>query len=95
MPVFMYLSDGPVKKDAGEMIKKLQNVGADILMVSDDDELLKEGTVGIKIPCAKKQDMLAAFYFAVVAQLFACNLADVKGRNPDAPRGLKKVTITK
>ena len=94
-PVILYLSDGPVKKDAYDMIKKLQDVGADILMISDDDELLKEAAVGFKVPCSGKLDMIAAFSFAVSAQLFACNLAAVKGRNPDAPRGLKKVTVTK
>jgi glucosamine--fructose-6-phosphate aminotransferase (isomerizing) len=30
----------------------------------------------------------------VVAQLFAYHLARVKGRDPDRPRGLKKVTHT-
>ena len=39
--------------------------------------------------------MIAAFGFATFAQLFASNLTNVKGRNPDAPRGLKKVTVTK
>lgn len=95
MPVFLYINGGPIKEDSKEMIEKLKNVGADILMVSDDDELLKEGTVSIKIPDTAKEDAIAAFYFAVVAQLFACNLTKVKGRNPDAPRGLKKITITK
>ena len=94
-PILFYMSDGPAKDDSYEMIRKLQDVGADILMVSDDESLLKEGSVGFQIPCAKKLDMLATFGFAVFAQLFACNLTAVKGRNPDAPRGLKKVTVTK
>ncbi|MBE6896537.1 MAG: SIS domain-containing protein [Ruminococcaceae bacterium] len=95
MPVFMYMSDGPVKEDSKAMIEKLQSVGADLFMVTDDDELLAQGDLGFKIPSADKEDMIASFYFAVFAQLFAANLAEVKGRNPDAPRGLKKVTITK
>lgn len=95
MPVFMYVPDGPIKQDSYEMIKKLQDVGADIFMVSDDDALLCEGDAGFKIPFAEKEDMIAAFYFMAFAQLFAANLAEIKGRNPDAPRGLKKVTITK
>lgn len=94
-PVLFYMPDGPAKADSYEMIRKLQGVGADILMISDDEELLKEGTVGFQIPDAKKLDMIATFGFAVFAQLFACNLTAVKGRNPDAPRGLKKVTVTK
>ena len=95
MPVFMYMSDGPVKKDSKVMIEKLQSVGADLFMVSDDDDLLAQGDLGFKIPDAEKEDMIASFYFATFAQLFAANLAEVKGRNPDAPRGLKKITVTK
>lgn len=95
MPVLVYMSDGPVKNDSMEMFKKLQSVDADILVISDDDELLAQGDLGFKVPYAEKEDMIATFYFALFAQLFAANLADVKGRNPDAPRGLKKITITK
>ncbi|PKM61189.1 MAG: glutamine--fructose-6-phosphate aminotransferase, partial [Firmicutes bacterium HGW-Firmicutes-21] len=40
-------------------------------------------------------DCGSAFLFAVFAQMFACKLTAVKGRNPDAPRNLNKVTITK
>ena len=95
MPVFMYMPGGPVKEDAKKMIEKLHGAGADLLMVSDDDELLAEGTVSFKIPDSRGNDMIAAFGFATFAQLFASNLTNVKGRNPDAPRGLKKVTVTK
>ena len=94
-PVLFYMPNGPVKEDSLSMLKKLQDVGADVLVISDDDELLQEGTLGFRIPDCHHLDMIAAFSFAVFAQLFACNLAAAKGRNPDAPRGLKKVTITK
>ena len=95
MAVIMYMPAGPVANDSMEMIKKLQSVGADILMVTDDEDLIAEGDVGFLLPFADKEDMISAFYYATFAQLFACNLAEVKGRNPDAPRGLNKVTITK
>lgn len=94
-PVFFYMPGGPAKQDSYEMLRKLQGVEADILVISDDDELLSEGSVSFKIPDSKGLDMIATFGFAVFAQLFACNLTAVKGRNPDAPRGLKKVTVTK
>lgn len=34
------------------------------------------------------------FCAAAIAQMFASTLSLLKGNNPDAPRGLKKVTIT-
>ena len=94
-PVFLFVPGGPAAEDSKAMIEKLKNVGADILMVSDSDELLAEGTVSFKIPSTNGSDAMSAFYYAAFAQLFACNLTVVKGRNPDAPRGLNKVTITK
>lgn len=93
--VFMYVSGGNIKEDSKAMIEKLKNVGADICMISDDDELISYGTVSFKIPDTFGSDAIAAFYFAVFAQLFACDLTAIKGRNPDSPRGLNKVTITK
>ena len=83
------------RKDTVEMIEKLKAVGADVLVISADDDLLSLGDVSFKIPASGGNDFIDMFSFAVFGQLFACNLAAVKGRNPDAPRGLKKITITK
>ncbi|PWM44010.1 MAG: glutamine--fructose-6-phosphate aminotransferase [Clostridiales bacterium] len=95
-PVFVYAGSGEqTQKDSLEMIEKLHNVGADVLVVSANDKLLEAGDVSFKIPNSGDNDFMDMFSFAVFGQLFACNLAAVKGRNPDAPRGLKKVTITK
>ncbi len=93
-PVLFYMPDGPAGKDSVEMLRKLQAAEADILVVSDSEELRGFGTVSFAIPTCG-DDGISVFCLAVFAQLFAANLAEVKGRNPDAPRGLKKVTITK
>ncbi len=95
-PVFVYAGSGKeTRKDTVEMIEKLKAVGADVLVISADDDLLSLGDVSFKIPASGGNDFIDMFSFAVFGQLFACNLAAVKGRNPDAPRGLKKITITK
>ena len=39
--------------------------------------------------------MISPFYNIAAAQIFACGLALAKGLDPDAPRGLKKVTVTR
>ncbi len=93
--VFVYMPDGPALEDSIAMIDKLKGVDADICIVSDSEKLCEMGTVSFKIPACDGSDAISAFAFAVFAQLFACNLTAVKGRNPDAPRGLKKVTVTK
>jgi fructoselysine-6-P-deglycase FrlB-like protein len=37
----------------------------------------------------------AMFVFALFAQMFACKISCAIGNNPDSPRALNKVTITK
>lgn len=95
MPVFFYMAKGPAYKDSLAMVEKLKGADADLCVISDCPELCKEGVVSFQIPDCNGDDALASFAFAAFAQLFACNLTSVKGRNPDAPRGLKKVTVTK
>ena len=93
-PVFLYASKGPVFKDCLEMLAKLDDIGAEVIVVSDDKELVESRKFGFLIPDLGS-DMVSIYFNAVFAQLFACKLTAVKGRNPDAPRNLKKVTITK
>ena len=40
-------------------------------------------------------DAISAFLYAVFAQMFACRLAVARGLDPDRPRMLNKVTITR
>lgn len=93
MPVIVYAPTGPSLKDMHEMISILKEAEADILIVSDDDETCKLGNCFIKTP-STGSDFISPFVNTVVAQLFACSLAAVKGLNPDAPRMLHKVTVT-
>lgn len=52
------------------------------------------GDCSIRIP-QTNNDIISPFYNVVIAQMFACSLSLLKGLNPDAPRGLNKITITK
>ncbi|QNU68653.1 SIS domain-containing protein [Ruminiclostridium herbifermentans] len=94
MPVIVYAPEGPSCKDVLEMINKLKNSDADILIISNNQELLKLGNSSIEIPkgCS---DYVSPLFNVVVAQMFACNLSLLKGLNPDSPRGLNKITITR
>lgn len=94
MPVFVFAPDGPSQSDVKEMIDKLEGSGAELIIISDNKELRDLGECSFTIP-ETNNDILSPFYNAVVAQIFACNLALAKGLNPDSPRELKKVTITK
>ncbi len=68
-------------------------LGANIYSFSDIPEVLNISNAGVKMPEA---DFISAtLTYAMAIHLFSLNLSIEKGLNPDAPRNLKKVTITK
>ncbi len=93
-PVFVFAPDGPSQKDTIEMIGKLKKAEADIIVFSNNKEVLAMGNVAYEIP-QTSNDMISPFYNLIMAQLFACRLSLGKGLNPDSPRSLSKVTITR
>ncbi len=94
MPVVVFAPNGPSLEDVKEMIIKLKGSGAELLIISDNEELSAFGDCFFAIPSVNN-DIISPFYNVVIAQIFACRLALAKGLNPDSPRSLNKVTITK
>lgn len=94
MPVMLFAPEGPSLEDLSEMAAKLKAVQAELLIVSNNEELLELAQCAFRIP-RTSSDIISPFYNVVIAQMFACQLALAKGLDPDAPRGLKKVTITR
>lgn len=94
MPVFVIAPAGPAFSDIKEMVARLKGSGAELIIISDDREMLDKGDCSFSIPAANN-DIISPFYNVVIAQIFACNLSLAKGLNPDSPRELKKVTVTK
>lgn len=94
-PVILMAMEGPAFSDVGEMAEKLTEIGAELIVVTDN-AALAERYLPLSILVGKgKTDVSGAFSAAMFAQLFACLLADVRGKNPDAPHFLNKVTITR
>jgi glucosamine--fructose-6-phosphate aminotransferase (isomerizing) len=94
IPVILFAPNGPLMNDLKNMIKLLKEYKIELIVVSNVNEILDCGDVSFRIPDTKN-DMISSFYNVVVAQMFACKLSILKGLNPDEPRMLKKVTITK
>ncbi len=94
IPVIIFAPDGPSLDDAKEMIEKLREAGAEIILVTNDKNIDNYDDITFSIPDAES-DMITPFYNVCWAQMFACHLSLAKGMNPDSPRGLKKVTITR
>ena len=92
-PVFLFAVDERLYADAEQMAAKLKEKGADVFLFTNSAELLSKADDGVLVP---GKTWAEALFAAVAAmQIFACKLSLAKGLNPDAPRGLSKVTITK
>ena len=92
-PVFLFAVKGPAFEDALAMLERLDGIGAEVITVTDDEELAKR-PLSVRIP-AIRRDTEAPYLTALVMQLFACALTAVRGIDPDAVKVLKKVTVTK
>ncbi len=103
-PVIIYCAENSgdeemkelVRKDQIMCIEKMLSLKAPVLLITND--------VVLSGKFAKCNDALfnfgfseefAIFPFALFAQMFACKISCAIGNNPDAPRALNKVTITK
>lgn len=92
--VILLAPSGNSQNDVQALKTRLLDAGAKVLVITDKKELAEGATYSVVIP-ESNDDFMTPFYNVVVAQLLACKLSVARGLNPDAPRGLKKVTVTK
>jgi len=71
----------------------LRQLKAELLVISDDQDLLKNANLPFKIPSGLPE-WLTPLATIIPGQLFALTLAVERGLNPYQPIGLKKVTET-
>lgn len=93
LPLFVYCASDETKEDVMHAAGQYAGMGAYVIMVTDDAG--NAGNADKVYLVEKTSKYTAPFHFVVFAQLFACGLADVKKSKPDAPRNIKKITITK
>jgi glucosamine--fructose-6-phosphate aminotransferase (isomerizing) len=91
-PCFLFAPGGAGFEAMVELADALEKRGAELIVLSDRPELLDRAETPLPMP--ETPELLSPLVGIVVAQLFAYHLARVKGRDPDRPRGLKKVTHT-
>ena len=94
-PAFLFTSSGVTWPGMRVMLDKLDQVGAESLIVTDKSNTEALGRVkrAIVIP-AELDEMSTPIPYIIPMQLFAARLAEQKGLNPDQPRTLSKVTRT-
>jgi glucosamine--fructose-6-phosphate aminotransferase (isomerizing) len=99
-PCILYALHGRTYPFMLELTERLLQRRAECLIFSDSDEMPKAHEVReaggrvVRLPI-QVDELLTPLVAVVAGQLFAYHLARVKGRDPDAPRGLSKVTVTR
>lgn len=93
-PVLLFAPGGRALEDHRGMLARLREIGAEPLVVTNDKAFAEECRLSFLLPDTGSE-LTQPFLYAVFAQRFAQSLCVQKGLNPDAPRNLKKVTITR
>jgi glucosamine--fructose-6-phosphate aminotransferase (isomerizing) len=92
-PVVLIAPSGQAMDDIGQLLAMLKWKRARTLAISDRADILAQVSAGIAMP-AGVPEWLSPIVAVVPGQIFAHALARTKGLDPDAPRGLSKVTKT-
>jgi glutamine---fructose-6-phosphate transaminase (isomerizing) len=94
-PAFLFTPSGVTWPGMRQMIEKLDQIGAETLIVTDRSNSDALGRVkrAITIPL-ELDEMFTPIPYIIPMQLFAARLAEQKGLNPDQPRTISKVTRT-
>jgi glucosamine--fructose-6-phosphate aminotransferase (isomerizing) len=92
-PVVAIAPPGKAQPGMSSLVENLGNRGAELVVISDDDSMLDKASAKYAMSDSIPEELSPVLY-AIPIQVLAENLARLKGLNPDAPRGLSKVTET-
>ena len=94
-PVFAVAPGGAVFEDTRQLLARLkEEKQVELLVVSDRDEALSLAHTPLRLP-AGEPEWLSPIVAIAPAQLFCYHLTRAKGYDTEAPRGLRKVTLTR
>lgn len=92
--VFIISPKGKTADDTAEITKKLIEVGAEVVVITDSADEAPAGTRAIVLPSTGSEftfTHIAVMFF----QLTACCMAELRGIDPDKAGVINKITITK
>lgn len=93
-PLIAIAPDGRAGQSMAEVMRAAELRGAELCVISDRQDLLGIGRTRIQLP-APLPEWLSPITAVVPGQLFAYYLARSRDLDPDRPRGLSKVTVTR
>lgn len=92
-PVILFAPPGKTFAGQAELIRRLAGLGAETIAITSADASLPQTTHSIRVR-GKIPEIYTAIPYIIPGQIFAAELAEVKGLDPDRPRSLKIVTQT-
>ncbi len=93
-PCFLFIPPGKAYESMANIAGVLRERGAENLVVSSVEEVLASARTAFKVPVHVDEELSPLIYI-IPAQLFAYYMTVTRGYNPDQPRGLSKVTLTR
>lgn len=93
-PCFLIAPPGKAFPAMVEMAARLAERKAEVAIISSEDEILSYATTPFRIE-ASLFEVISPLIYIVPAQLLAYYLAVTRGFDPDRPKGLSKVTLTR
>lgn len=94
MPVALVMSEGATMDDMLDLAHELKGRGAELLIVANAS--VADQLASARLPFASSlPEWLSPIAAIVPGQLLALHLSLARGLDPDQPRGLQKVTLTR
>ncbi len=93
-PILAIAPSGAAAADIDALLARLGELDVERIVLSDREEALALGPVGIRLP-GGVPDWLMPIVSIVPGQLLARHLAIARGLDPEAPRWIGKVTLTR
>ncbi|PJF21102.1 MAG: glucosamine--fructose-6-phosphate aminotransferase [Phototrophicales bacterium] len=91
-PMVIVAPQGVVLPNVQDLINKLKERGAELLIISNDETVLAMGLQQMRVPVVP--EWVSPIVTVIPGQVFAMQQALVRGYAVDKPRGLSKVTVT-
>jgi glucosamine--fructose-6-phosphate aminotransferase (isomerizing) len=92
-PCLLFAPDGKAFAPMVQLAEKLRARHPALICFAHDPTFLARSETAVRIP-APVPEWVSPLVYAVAGQLFSYWLAQARGNDPDAPRGLSKITQT-